>query len=72
MVHEIAEAVMHNVSTTQLAFTLQFAADRKFSISRILGCKLMRMIWGSALAIMPGTGRAVCICTDCNVSSISA
>jgi hypothetical protein len=61
MVHEIAEAVMHNVSTTQLAFTWQSAADRKFSISRILGCKLMRMIWGSVLAMMPGTGRAVCI-----------
>jgi len=68
----IAEAVTHKVSTTQLAFTWQSAADRKFSISRILGCELMRMIWGSILAIMPGTGRAVCICTDCNVSSISA
>ncbi len=72
ILHEIAETVMHKITTIRSAFTWQSAADRKFSISKILGCKLMRMIWESVLAIMPGTGRAVCICTDCNLSSISA
>lgn len=34
-------------------------ADRKFSTSSILGCKLTRVICGSVLCTSPGRGKAV-------------